>query len=103
MTHYPTTPPPPVRRPRFTRALALTAACLAAFAVGLVLERSLRSDEQSTAYRVVRGAPLPESCRQGIDAGLAWPPACWRPYSSASPFNRPVPAGAPTAPGSRAN
>ncbi|MEA2448516.1 MAG: hypothetical protein QOG63_448 [Thermoleophilaceae bacterium] len=102
MTHETTTPPGPVRKPRSMRVLALTVTCLAAFAVGLVVERGLRSDEQTTAYRVVRAAPLPDSCQRGVDPSAAWPPACWRPYSPESPFNRPVPAGAPTAAGSRA-
>ncbi|MFL5910941.1 MAG: hypothetical protein ACJ768_10275 [Gaiellaceae bacterium] len=32
----------------------------------------------------------------------AWPPACWRPYSDASPFNRPLPARPRLARGSAA-
>src|SRR4051794_21420537 len=103
MTQETTTPPAPARRSRSARALALTAACLAAFAIGIVVERSLRSEKETTAYRVVRGAPLADDCGRGLDPGVDWPPACWRPYSADSPFNRPVPARAPTAPNSRAN
>src|SRR5437763_7614582 len=32
----------------------------------------------------------------------AWPPACWRPYSEASPFNRPLPTRLRLASGSAA-
>ncbi len=52
-------------------------------------------------------AAAPARC--GVYAGLGsysatvQPSSCWRPYAEQSPFNRPIPPGAPTTPDSAAN
>ena len=42
------------------------------------------------------------SCAAGPFGAGSWPPGCWRPYADSSPFNRPIPQGAPTVPNSAA-
>jgi hypothetical protein len=60
----------------------------------LTLRLWLRYDAQATVSRDAR------ACAFG-DFGIGnWPGPCWRPYSDASPFNRPLPADPPLAPNS---
>jgi hypothetical protein len=59
---------------------------------GLVL---LAASPASAAEQSVR-------CGLGAFGAGAWPPACWRPYSDGSFFNRPLPARARLIGGSRA-
>ncbi|MFL5883987.1 MAG: hypothetical protein ACJ77M_02860 [Thermoleophilaceae bacterium] len=53
---------------------------------------------------VPRAWTLVAACepRYGSYGPGTWPPACWRPYSNASPFNRPLPLRPRIARGSRA-
>ena len=70
--------PPPVKgegRPR--RRLRL-------LVVGLIVASALAL----AAPAISAGAPCSAN-PASFDAG-SWPPACWRPYGSASPFNRPL-------------
>jgi hypothetical protein len=41
----------------------------------------------------------PDDC---APVARSWPEACWRPFADSSPFNRPIPAGAPLAGNSQA-
>ena len=43
-----------------------------------------------------------QSCSSGPFGPGNWPPGCWRPYASSSPFNRPLPAHPRTVPNSSA-
>lgn len=102
MTHE-TMTPQSLRLRRRTRLAAVTLACLGAFAAGLLAESLLRAnDAPTTAYKVVRDAPVDEGCSSAADRRAGWPPSCWRPYRPGSPFNRPIGGDAPDAPGSRA-
>ena len=44
--------------------------------------------------RPAYGTAVSETClpRYGTFGPGSWPPACWKPYASTSPFNRPLPA-----------
>src|SRR3712207_2264305 len=95
--------PQSLRPRRRTRLVVLTLACVAAFAVGLVAESLLRAnDGPTTAYKVVRDAPVDDSCSTDVEQSAGWPPSCWRPYRPGSAFNLRVPRDAPDAPGSAA-
>ncbi|HEX2086428.1 MAG TPA: hypothetical protein VHF89_12150 [Solirubrobacteraceae bacterium] len=54
-----------------------------------------------TAPRPPAG-PVSWTCGFGGFRVGAWPSGCWRPYSDDSPFNQPIPAGAPSHPNSDA-
>jgi len=49
----------------------------------------------STASASTSVAPCPQQF--GSFTAQTPPPGCWRPYGSSSPFNKPIPAGAPVA------
>lgn len=46
--------------------------------------------------------PASWTCGFGSFAAGSWPSGCWRPYADDSPWNRPIPAGAPSHPNSSA-
>jgi hypothetical protein len=51
----------------------------------------------------MRGEPATSAaCWNGPDSAQKWPPTCWRPYSSNSPFNKPVRRTPKLLPGSAA-
>lgn len=57
-----------------------------------------------SAFAPARGQAAACDYADGLGTFKAgvWPGACWRPYGPESPFNRPVPAGAPSMNGSEA-
>nr|MDQ5808996.1 NUDIX domain-containing protein [Actinomycetota bacterium] len=65
------------------------------------------SGTTTTTTTTTTTAPKPNpgvsgSCAFGTFKVGSWPGGCWRPYSDSSPFNRPIPVGAPSHPNSDA-
>jgi hypothetical protein len=85
----------------FTDA-ADAAASLAGLGTTTPFAVSLPSWGASTASSSAVAHPADCSSEFGSFSAGSWPPACWRPYGSASPFNRPIGALPRLAPESRA-
>src|SRR4051812_20196779 len=88
--------------------LGILGICLSLLAVGLHPPRAPAQPRAGGDRRAVAVRPASNveavACQPpfGSFGGSVWPPACWRPYTSGSPFNRPIPANPKVAPNSAA-
>ncbi|MCW3031411.1 MAG: hypothetical protein JWM66_1544 [Solirubrobacterales bacterium] len=86
-----------------TLAFALVALC-ASLADGLKQSNAARSAATKRSAPSARRTAAGGDCSQqfGSFSIGRWPPSCWRPYGSRSPFNTPIPANARVSPESSA-
>ncbi|HEX8110048.1 MAG TPA: hypothetical protein VF516_20100 [Kofleriaceae bacterium] len=72
-------------------ALQFTSAQAPAYPLWVTTSMIDGSSTIASAQMAGAGTP-PGNCGSGPFGGGAWPPGCWRPYATTSPFNTPLPA-----------